>query len=418
MAIKFTNNTGEVVEFGRRTVPPRTQEVAPPNGAPPVPEFPALLGTLTPVGWKPPLRVMTLGQLKLEQRGIAIRHRAAVFALGDLVNYGEGAHGEKYAQIVDDTGYDYGYLRQVASVARSIPMEDRVVGLPYGHHRAVASIKDGEARKALLLIAGEMAIPRAEFEEIINDIKDDLLPMGNNWSAELLNQIPPEEIARKARELRKEQLGKRKAERLAEIAAKRRTLPDLPDQTYEILYADPPWQFEKPAMGTTNRSAEDKYPTMTRAELCNLPVSELVGDEGMLFMWARPGMLDVARDVMAAWGFDYKGELVWAKDKIGMGYYFRNQHEILLFGNRGEYPLPAEKVRRSSLLTAKRRAHSQKPDELYKILDSYYPEAPKLELFQRDGGAKPPKGWDVWGDMATLIAEEAAESEGEEDEDV
>ena len=393
MAIKFTNNTGEVVEFGRRTLPPRTQEVVATNGGPAAPEFPALLGALTPVGWQPPLRAMTLGQLKLEQRGIAIRHRAAIFALGDLVNYGQAKHGEKYAQIIDDTGYDYSYLCQVASVARSIPMEDRVAGLPYGHHRAVASIKDGETRKALLLVAGEMAIPRLEFEEIVDDLKAQILPRGKNWGPDearsLLDELPPEEIARYARELRQVQIAKRKSERLAEIAAKRRALPDLPDQTYEILYADPPWRFEKPAMGTTNRSAEDKYPTMTRAELCNLPVSELVGDEGMLFMWARPGMLDVALDVMKAWGFDYKGELVWAKDKIGMGYYFRNQHEIMLFGNRGEYPIPAEKVRRSSLLTAKRRAHSQKPDELYKIIDSYYPEATKIELFQRDGAQSP-----------------------------
>ena len=165
-----------------------------------------------------------------------------------------------------------------------------------------------------------------------------------------------------------------------------------------MVYADPPWRYENPPIGATNRSIENHYPTMGLEEICALPVRGSVTDDAVLFMWATVPKLDQCMNVIDAWGFLYRTGMVWVKDKIGMGYYVRNQHELLLIARRGKMPPPPIEARCSSVITAPRLAHSAKPPECYEIIERMYPDMPRVELFQRE----PREGWDGWGNQARV----------------
>jgi N6-adenosine-specific RNA methylase IME4 len=108
-------------------------------------------------------------------------------------------------------------------------------------------------------------------------------------------------------------------------------------------------------------------------------------------------MVPAALEVMAAWGFDYRTQLIWAKDKIGLGEWIRLQHEVLLIGRRGAFPPPPTGVRSPSIITAPRAEHSAKPDVFAEMIERWYPESAKIELFRR-GTAR--RGWGAWGNEA------------------
>jgi N6-adenosine-specific RNA methylase IME4 len=108
-------------------------------------------------------------------------------------------------------------------------------------------------------------------------------------------------------------------------------------------------------------------------------------------------MLPDALEVMAAWGFAYRTNFVWAKDRVGTGYWNRNQHELLLVGVKGGVPAPAPGAQQPSLIAASVREHSRKPDEARLMIEAMFPTLPKIELFAR-GAARP--GWRAWGKEA------------------
>ena len=118
--------------------------------------------------------------------------------------------------------------------------------------------------------------------------------------------------------------------------------------------------------------------------------------DAVLFLWATAPLLPEALEAMSAWGFAYKTGAMWDKVKIGMGYWFRGQHEHLLLGVRGDPPKPAASVRASSVIRSARGEHSAKPVEVYELIESYYPSLAKLELFSRS----PREGWSAWGNQA------------------
>lgn len=185
----------------------------------------------------------------------------------------------------------------------------------------------------------------------------------------------------------------RRDERIEKIAKANR---DLPTGTrYPVIYADPPWRYEHPPMGG-NRVIENHYPTMPLEEICALNVSALAGDDAVLYLWATAPKLAECMTVIEAWGFVYRTNLVWVKDKIGMGYYARNQHELLLVARRGELPPPKEADRLSSVVHADRVEHSAKPAVFHELIERWYPNLPKIELFSR----APRSGWDAWGNQA------------------
>ena len=162
---------------------------------------------------------------------------------------------------------------------------------------------------------------------------------------------------------------------------------------YDVIYADPPWQYS--FSRSDSRKIENQYPTMKVGEICemNIPANK----DCVLYLWATAPKLLEALAVMEAWGFKYKTQAVWDKGKIGMGYWFRGQHELLLVGVRGKVSPPTQALRTSSVYQFKRGKHSKKPDEIRDLIGSWFPEANKLEMFCRT----PAEGWAVFGNEVT-----------------
>lgn len=165
----------------------------------------------------------------------------------------------------------------------------------------------------------------------------------------------------------------------------------LPDGKFSVILADPPWRYD--FGNSDSRIIENHYPTMELEDICALDIPSICADDSVLFLWTTSPKLEQSFVVLKAWGFHYSTCMVWDKEHIGMGYYFRQQHEILLVAKRGALPVPEPSTRPSSVLRAARGKHSEKPDELYTLLEAMYPRASKVELFCRS----PRDGWTAWG---------------------
>jgi len=170
--------------------------------------------------------------------------------------------------------------------------------------------------------------------------------------------------------------------------------PSLPEGIFDVILADPPWQYYLPLRG----APDAHYKTMPTEDICKLEVEgvsiqEKIADDAILFLWATNPQLKIAFEVLEAWGFTYVTNMVWVKEKWGTGYYLRGQHELLLIAKKGKIPPPIEEVRPSSVLNAAVREHSKKPDEIYDIIETIYPNRRYLELFARNGREK----WVSWG---------------------
>jgi N6-adenosine-specific RNA methylase IME4 len=161
---------------------------------------------------------------------------------------------------------------------------------------------------------------------------------------------------------------------------------------YNVIYADPPWKFEPYSQDTgMDRSADNHYPTMDIDGIKAIKVP--AADDAVLFLWATVPMLPQALDVMDSWGFAYVSNYVWVKDRIGTGYWGRNKHELLLIGTRGNIPAPAQGTQPISAILAPTDRHSAKPPEFRQIIESMFPNLPRLEMFARGEVA----GWDTFG---------------------
>lgn len=170
---------------------------------------------------------------------------------------------------------------------------------------------------------------------------------------------------------------------------------------FSTLLADPPWRF-------TNRTGKvapehrrlDRYSTMSLEAIKALPVSEVSAKNAHLYLWVPNALLPDGLDVMSAWGFRYVSNIIWAKRRIdggpdgrGVGFYFRNVTEILLFGVRGSMRTLTPGRSQVNMIETRKREHSRKPDEQYHVIESCSP-GPYLELFARHPRPK----WTLWGD--------------------
>ena len=170
---------------------------------------------------------------------------------------------------------------------------------------------------------------------------------------------------------------------------KERNSPPLPKGPFDIIYADPPWEYE---FSLSERGDPKRhYDTMSVDKICALEIPAT--KNAILFLWATNPKLEEALKVIKAWGFQYRTNLVWVKDKFGTGYYFRGQHELLLVAKRGETSVPLEELRHSSVLEAPRKQHSEKPNAVYEMIERMYPNRKYLELFARNKREK----WEPWG---------------------
>lgn len=169
----------------------------------------------------------------------------------------------------------------------------------------------------------------------------------------------------------------------------------LPAKHYGLILADPEWRFEPYSRESgMDRAADNHYPTSATEIIASRPIAGIAAADSTLALWATVPMLPQALFVMESWGFEYKSNLVWVKDKIGTGYWFRNQHELLLIGTRGDVPAPAMGDQFPSVVYSPALQHSAKPERILEILESYFPNIPKIELNRR---GSPRNGWDAWG---------------------
>lgn len=176
------------------------------------------------------------------------------------------------------------------------------------------------------------------------------------------------------------------------------------NQRFHTVLADPPWQFQnRTGKVAPEHKRLNRYGTMTLDEICALPVADITVEPAHLYLWVPNALLPDGLRVMAAWGFQYKSNLVWHKirkdggpDGRGVGFYFRNTTELILFGVRGKNARTLDAGRRQvNFLATQKREHSRKPDEQYPLIEACSP-GPFLEMFAR--GPRP--GWSTWGNQA------------------
>jgi len=173
--------------------------------------------------------------------------------------------------------------------------------------------------------------------------------------------------------------------------AKQKGSPALPDGKYDIILADPPWQYGYE--GSQRGKADNHYATMPTDEICDHPIKESFADDALLFLWVTNPLLEDGLRVVKAWGFSYVTNFVWVKDKLGTGFMNRSQHELLLICRKGEMPHPVDGDRYSSVIEAPRTEHSVKPPVVYEMIERMYPNRHYLELFMR--GKR--ENWLGWG---------------------
>lgn len=178
---------------------------------------------------------------------------------------------------------------------------------------------------------------------------------------------------------------------------------------YRTIYADPPWQFQnRTGKVAPEHKRLSRYETMGLDEIKALPISHIADEKSHLYLWVPNALLPDGLAVMKAWGFEYKTNIIWEKvrmdgnpDGRGVGFYFRNVTEILLFGIRGGKNRTLDPARSQvNLIRSRKREHSRKPDEAVSLIEACSP-GPYLELFAR--GDRP--GWDMWGNQAVATYE-------------
>jgi N6-adenosine-specific RNA methylase IME4 len=309
-----------------------------------------LPGIVTPTSWTLPTD-LTFEQWERLGQQLRRAAEAVMWWLGDWWAYGEHRYGDRAQAVREGFGWSFQTCMDAAWVARKFETSRRREVLSWSHHKELAGLTPVAADELLDLVEAE------------------------GWARD---------------RLRTEVRRRRLAGRLGLAAAEAPTLAAI--GRFQILYADPPWQYENPGPSS---SVEDQYETMDFDELAALGPDLPAADDSILFLWSTNPKMDQAIALVDAWGFRYRTAMVWIKDSIGLGYFVRARHEVLLIAKRGSLPLPADNVRPDSVLEAPRREHSQKPEEFYDVIETMYPGLAYVELFART--ARP--GWVAWGNQ-------------------
>lgn len=209
---------------------------------------------------------------------------------------------------------------------------------------------------------------------------DDLRAEWEAWLAE----ADPADV-KEIQDRRVELEGRDYERRAEEREANKEPPPELP----QLILADPPWKYD--FAQSDSRQIENQYPSATVDEI--IDHQRETEPDCVLFLWATVAKLPEAFEVMRGWGFQYKTHAVWDKKKIGMGYWFRGRHELLLVGTKGKISPPEEANRVASVFSEERSKHSAKPQCVYEWIESAFPNLNKLEMYCRD----PRAGWKSWG---------------------
>jgi N6-adenosine-specific RNA methylase IME4/ParB-like chromosome segregation protein Spo0J len=308
--------------------------------------------------------------LNLHRRHLDESQRAMV--AGKLANLRDGQRADLAASI-DAPSITQSQAAELLNVSRPSVQRAREV-LDHGAPELVAAVERGEVSVSAAATIADA--PKEEQAEIVARGEREIL-----------------EAAKAIRTKKAEERRAERVEKIVEISKGNAPLGKVAE-LYPVIYADPPWRYEY--IETESRAIENQYPTMALDEIKALDLDAIALDDCVLFMWATSPKLAEAFEVLASWGFEYRTCAVWDKQKIGMGYYFRQQHELLLVAVRGQPLTPAPANRPSSVLSFPRGVHSAKPVEVYELIEAMYPELPKLEMFCRS----PREGWGAWGNQA------------------
>lgn len=287
---------------------------------------------------------------------------AKQWAIGDWLVDGKRHYGDKlYERAEQILGIDKGTLQNLKSIADKFKFSSRDENLSWRHHYEVASIKKLETNGKVKL----------------TDEPD------HGAMTKLLQQAEKEKLSTRQLADLVSQYKRRQQEEIR--------LANEP-QKFSVILADPAWEYD--FSKSDSRQIENQYLPSSLEDMKRLKVP--AAGDSVIFMWATSPKLREALDLMNAWGFEYKTCMVWVKDQIGMGYYARQKHEILLIGARGGLELPDPSIRPESVFFAPRTEHSEKPEQVYEIIETMYPTYNKLEMFARAER----EGWKTWGDEA------------------
>ncbi len=275
--------------------------------------------------------------------------------IGDWLNYGERAYGEKYTQAMETTGFDYQTCADDKWVADKVEFSSRKENLSFAHHKAIAPLEPLD-QTIFLETAEREGLTRDELRERVRDFR-----AGN-----ALKLVAPPEDGCEVTDLLR-----------------------LIDNGYRFgtIYADPPWKYDNQA---TRASTDNHYVTMSVEDIAALPIGKLAADNAHLHLWTTNAFLFKCPAIMEAWGFEYKSMFVWCKPQMGLGNYWRVATEIMLLGVRG-----SASFRDNGLINwaaIDRGEHSAKPEQIRHLIERASP-GPYLELFGRDAVS----GWAVWG---------------------
>lgn len=280
----------------------------------------------------------------------------------------------------------------VLAIARSGELSARLPkAKPGPSTTSGAGVTSGQAEvtKTQALKAADLTPQRAHEREEIARVSAEA---PEDFEAALASGDPKAAVSKLVNDRKKTAKRAARIAKIVEISAGNEELKT--PRLYALIYADPPWEYEH--VKTANRGLDNHYPTMTLEAICAMPVADCCTPDAVLFLWTTSPKLQESFAVIEAWGFTYRTSMVWVKDKIGMGYYARQKHELLLICTRGSPPTPVESARPPSVIEAPRGRHSEKPVKFYELIESMYPELPKIELFSR----APRDGWDSFGNQA------------------
>jgi len=200
--------------------------------------------------------------------------------------------------------------------------------------------------------------------------------------------LPPEKQEEFLKRAVDEKLSVRDLRREIKYSEKEFQAAALPDGTYSVIYADPPWSYANTGFAM---SAASHYPTMPTEDIAAMDIDGITADNAVCFLWVTNPLLEDGLTVLKAWGFDYKTNMVWVKKNHTAGFYVYGQHELLLIGIRGSMLPHGDK--KKSIITGDNSVHSKKPDEVRLMIEQMYPNQKYLELFAR----QKTENWEVFG---------------------
>jgi len=243
--------------------------------------------------------------------------------------------------------------------AKGIPKDKTIVFLPEGSARALISIQDDNIK-----------------EKAISSIQKSLESGKDSITGEFTKKLTVGDVAKVIRKVTHE-------DKVVDLP--------IPEGKFNVILADPPWRYQ--FVETENRAIENQYPSMDLEDIKNLQLPS--DSDSVLYLWATAPKLEEALQVLNAWGFTYKTCAIWDKERKGMGYWFRIQHELLLVGIKGNFATPEPENRFDSIFHSPREEHSKKPEIVYEMIEQMFPTAKYLEVFARNSR----EGWASWGNQ-------------------